>query len=200
MNPLDQRGTAESPVSLVPQISVPFLEHQTDATEIVSCVDQDSVLATVCNSVSRAGFSGKRVLESWPILFGSVDVSEPFGCCTDSGDFGTIRQPSQASNAKRCNSCGNHSPEVAAAALLCMCPETSASSDAVERAEPDNPSEAVGLFGRIVGYSVQASCHVVGKLGFAKLCQPATRPQLSSRCKGSIDSTTRYGVSLNSLG
>ena len=71
--------------SLVPQIC---------ATEVpVSCVDQDSVLATVCNSVSRTVFSGKRVLELWPTLSGSVDVSEAFGCCSDSGDSCTIQQP-----------------------------------------------------------------------------------------------------------
>ena len=40
----------------------------------VSCVDQDSLLATGCNSVFRADFSGKRVLELWQIIFGSVDI------------------------------------------------------------------------------------------------------------------------------
>ena len=49
------------------------------------------MLATVCNSVSRADFSAKRVLESWPILFGSVDVSEALGCCSDPGDSSTIQ-------------------------------------------------------------------------------------------------------------
>ena len=43
----DQRCTAESPVSRVPQICVSFLEHQSGATEPpFSCVDQDSVSST----------------------------------------------------------------------------------------------------------------------------------------------------------
>ena len=139
INALQQNHTA-----LVTQICLSLLEHQSDRTEApVSCVDQLSVFATVCNSVSRAVFSGERVLELWPILFGSVDVSGAFGCCTDFGDSGTIQQPSQASLVKRSNSCRNHS-----AALSCMCPEASASSDPVERAEPDDPNEAVGDPGR----------------------------------------------------
>ena len=64
-------------------------------------------------------------------------------CRTDPGDSGTIQQPSQASLVKRSNSCGDHSSEVAAVALSCMCPETSTSSDPVERAEPDNPSPTI---------------------------------------------------------
>ena len=60
---------AESLISLVPQNSVSVLEHQSDATEApVSCVDQPVFLIF------------------WPILFGSVDVSEAFGCCTDSSE------------------------------------------------------------------------------------------------------------------
>ena len=99
-------------------------------------------LVTLC---PEPGFSGKRVLELWTILFGSVEVSEAFGCCTDSGDSGTTQQPSQASLVERSNSFWNRSSEVAAAALLCLCPETSASSHPVERAEP---SEAVTDPGR----------------------------------------------------
>ena len=33
MNPVDQRVTAESPISLEPQTSMPVLEHQSGATE-----------------------------------------------------------------------------------------------------------------------------------------------------------------------
>ena len=63
------------------------LEHQSDVPEApVSCVNQDSVLATVYDTVSRADFSGKRVLELLPILLCSLDVSEAFGCCSDPGD------------------------------------------------------------------------------------------------------------------
>ena len=92
---------------------VSSLEHQSDAPETsVSCVYWDSKLATVCNSLSRAGFSGKRVLELWPILFGSVDVSEAFDCCPDADDSGAIRQSSQVSSAKRFNSCGNIRPKL----------------------------------------------------------------------------------------
>ena len=73
VNSADQCGTAESPVSLVLQTCVSLLEHQSDAPETpVSCVDQDSVSLAVCNSVSRADFLGKRVIELWPNLFGSV--------------------------------------------------------------------------------------------------------------------------------
>ena len=63
------------------------------------------------------------MLEPWPVLFGSVDVSEAFVCCSDPDDSGTIQQPSQTAPAKRSNFSGNHSSEVAAATLSCMCPE-----------------------------------------------------------------------------
>ena len=44
VNPVDQRVTAESPISLVLQTSVAVLEHQSDGTEApVSSVDQDFV-------------------------------------------------------------------------------------------------------------------------------------------------------------
>ena len=50
----DQCVTAEPPISLVPQSFVSLLEHQSDAPEAPVFMDQDSVLATVSNSVSRA--------------------------------------------------------------------------------------------------------------------------------------------------
>ena len=73
VNPIDQGIPAETPVSRVPQTFVSGIDHQSDATQTpVSRVDQDSVSAADCISVSQAGFSGKQVLELWPILFGSV--------------------------------------------------------------------------------------------------------------------------------
>ena len=62
MTVFSPKGTAESVMSLVPQACVSLLEHQSDVPETpVSCVDQDSMSATACNSVSRAGFSGKAI-------------------------------------------------------------------------------------------------------------------------------------------
>ena len=44
-------------------------------------------------SVSSRFFSGEQVLEFWPIVFGSADASEAFGCCASSDDSGTLLQP-----------------------------------------------------------------------------------------------------------
>ena len=55
----------ETPVCRVPQNIVSVVDHQSDATATrVSCVDQDSVSAADCNSVSGERVSGKQVLES----------------------------------------------------------------------------------------------------------------------------------------
>ena len=55
------------------------VSHQSDTTETpVSCVVWDAVSAAECIFVFQAGFSGKQVLEFWPILFGAVD------CCASS--------------------------------------------------------------------------------------------------------------------
>ena len=74
---VDQGSAAETPVSRAPQIIASVVDHPSDATVTrVSLVDQDSVSAADCNSVSGAVFSGKQVLELWPNLFRVVDVSE----------------------------------------------------------------------------------------------------------------------------
>ena len=90
VNTADQGTKAETPVSRVPQTIVSGIDHRSDTTVThVSCVDQDSVSAAGCNSVFRAGFSGKQVLELWPLLIGYVDVTEAFNCCASSDDNGT---------------------------------------------------------------------------------------------------------------
>ena len=64
---IDQGIAAETPVYRAPPTVVSVIDNPSDATATpVSCMDQDSVLATDCNSVSGAGFSGEQVLELWP--------------------------------------------------------------------------------------------------------------------------------------
>ena len=70
---IDQGSGAETAVSRAPQTTVSVVDHPSDTTVThVSCMNQDSVSAADCNSVFGAGFSGKQVLELWPILFGDV--------------------------------------------------------------------------------------------------------------------------------
>ena len=57
VNPVDERLTAESSISLVPRTSVFVIEHQSDVTEApVSCVNRDSVFVAFCISVFQVGF------------------------------------------------------------------------------------------------------------------------------------------------
>ena len=79
---IDQVNAAEARVSRAPPTTVSDIDHPCGATATcVSCVGQDSVSAADCNSVSEASFLGKQALASWPILLGTVDVSEAFNCC-----------------------------------------------------------------------------------------------------------------------
>ena len=150
VNPTDQGITVETPVSRVPQTTVPVIGHQCDTTEKPLLVwIPDSVSAADCISVFQACFSGERVLELWPTLFGSVDVSEASGCCASSDGSVTPSQPSQASLDKRSSSCRNHSSEVPTAVFSRLCPEASSTSDPVELAEPDSsPTKPFGNLGR----------------------------------------------------
>ena len=62
VNLVGQRVAVESPTSIA-TVCVSSLEQQSDAPETsVSCMDQDTVSATVYNTVSRANVAGKRVL------------------------------------------------------------------------------------------------------------------------------------------
>ena len=79
-----------------------MIDHQSATTTPVSCGGQDAVAAADGNSISQARFSGERVLvELWPILLGSVDVSETLSCCPGANDSGMPSQP--AHSVPRCN-------------------------------------------------------------------------------------------------
>ena len=107
-----QRLTEEPPMSRAPRTCVSTLDQQSDATEVsVSCVDRDSASSAIRNSVYGASFSGKRVLELWPILFAAVHDFGAFSCGTDPGNSGTSEQPSHATLSNRSNSCGSHLPK-----------------------------------------------------------------------------------------
>ena len=134
-------------MSRAPRTCVSILDQQSDATEAsVSCVDRDSASSAIWNSVYGTSFSGKRVLELWPILFAAVHDFGAFSCGTDPGNSGTSEQPSHATLINRSNSCGSQMPKIRTAALSCMCPEPTASSDPVEQT-PYSCSEAVGNSG-----------------------------------------------------
>ena len=123
--------------------------RQSDTTEIsISRVDQDSVSACDCISVSQAGFSGEQVLALWSMSLATVDVSDAVGCCSSSDDRGTPSQPTQATRYPRSSPCRNHSSEGATAEISRISPEAASICDPIGPTQPDGRNEAVGDLGR----------------------------------------------------
>ena len=136
----------------MPQTCVSFLEHQSDAPDTLPSLVNRSGLRVRDSLQLR--FTEPIFLESEYLnegQFSSVLLTSPKRSVVAPIPTTVVRysnHPPQTSSTKRSNSCGNHSSGIAAAALSCLCLEASASSDPVERAEPDDPSEAVGDLGR----------------------------------------------------
>ena len=86
------------------------------------------------------------MLELWPVLFGSVDVSETFGSWSSTIDNSAPAQSTPASLDKRSSSYRDHSSKGATAALACMRPESAPISDPVGTAESGGPDETRRIF------------------------------------------------------
>ena len=170
------------------------LSRQCSRSTSLSCATNHCVSCRADNnSVSGASFSGQQVLESWPILFRTVDVCEAFNCCV-SDDTGMPSQPSEAPSNTRSSSCRNHSSKDATTVFSCTCFEAHSRCNLVKpgksvvlnetveiRAEGairtihadgrEEESEAVTEHGNSHqgGHIVQAPCPIDGEVGFCEV-------------------------------
>ena len=146
--------------------------------------------AADCNSVSRASFSGKQMLELWQIFCGSGNVSEAFGCLLQLRQWHAIAPITSAF--QHTFQLPQKSSKASTTVFSCTCFETYASYDPVE------PAKSVGPV-KILAEEAIRTIHANGREDESKETHQVVAPRpgpKSRRLRGRFPSCWTSGALL----